>query len=102
MKELNIDDIIEVSGAEGGLTAQLVGGMIATWAFRSPYAGAIGSYIGGVMYNSIRNGYQQAPAVRTGLGSFNPNYNPGLIGGGRGGFNFLDFGRMRQEGKIPL
>lgn len=82
MKELSIEEIVDVSGAEGGLTAQLAGGLIATWAFRSPYAGVLGSYIGGMMYNGIRNGHQKAPGVSQGLGSYNPNYNPRLLDNG--------------------
>jgi hypothetical protein len=81
MRELKCTDIIRISGA-GMSEAELIFGIGATWLFRSPYAGAIGAYIGGKVYSAMKQGYQQAPGVNKGLGSFNPNYNPRLLNNG--------------------
>lgn len=82
MKELNFSEISQVSGAAGAeQLAQLGGVFVGTWVSGgNPYAGALGGYIGGELYNGIQNGYQTAPGITQGLGSFNPNYNSGLIG----------------------
>ncbi|EBR1860541.1 hypothetical protein BS860_24555 [Salmonella enterica] len=52
---------------------------------QTPKAGqAIGGFVGKELYGSIRDGYTTAPGITQGVGSYNPNYNPGLISSGFG------------------
>lgn len=83
MKELSLSEINNVSGAGGEQVAQLAGTVAGTWlSGGNPYVGAFSGYAAGEIYNGIQNGYQTAPGVTQGVGSYNPNYNPGLIGNG--------------------
>ncbi|EHX5372870.1 hypothetical protein K3Z50_004634 [Salmonella enterica] len=54
---------------------------------------AIGGFVGKELYGSIRDGYTMAPGITQGVGSYNPNYNPGLISSGFGPISsFAGFG----------
>lgn len=80
MKELNLNKINIVSGSGGEQLAQLVGTVGGTWlSGGNPYIGALGGYAAGEIYNGIQNGYQTAPGISEGLGSFNPNYSGGSL-----------------------
>ena len=86
MKELTLNDIRAVSGGNGKDVAQLAGGVAGTYlSGGNAYVGMGSAYVAGEIYSGIRNGYTTAPGVSGGLGSFNPNYNPGLMGGWRPG-----------------
>ncbi|MBK0004850.1 hypothetical protein [Erwinia sp. S38] len=86
MKELSDFDIETISGSGGESAAQLAGALAGTWlSGGNPYVGALGGYAAGEIYDGIKNGYETAPPITEGLRSYNPNYNPGLIGGGWSG-----------------
>lgn len=90
MRELSILDIKFASGAvdHGELAAGAIGSFIGG-SIGSEFgpAGtrvgqAVGGFVGKELYGNIRDGYQTAPSVTQGVGSYNPNYNPGLMNSG--------------------
>ncbi|ALE95462.1 TPA: hypothetical protein SMG11_001615 [Serratia marcescens] len=93
MKELNLSEINRVTGAGGEQIAQLAGTVAGTWlGGGNPYAGALGGYAAGEIYNGIQNGYQTAPNIDVGIGSYNANFNSDL--GASGSFSVADVQAM--------
>ncbi|EFH6681131.1 hypothetical protein ABT739_004487 [Salmonella enterica subsp. enterica serovar Anatum] len=71
-----------VAGAVGSFIGGTIGSEFGPVGTRAGQA--VGGFLGKELYGSIREGYTTAPGVTTGVGSYNPNYNPGLIGSGFG------------------
>lgn len=83
MKVITFKNMKNVSGGidhgelAAGAIGQFVGGTLG--AEFGPVGVRIGQAAGGLVgkevYGGIRDGYQTAPGVKQGLGSFNPNYS---------------------------
>lgn len=71
-----------VAGAVGSYVGGAIGSEFGPVGTRAGQA--IGGFVGKELYGSIRDGYSTAPGITTGVGSYNPNYNPGLISSGFG------------------
>lgn len=99
MKEMNINDLGFVGGAGGRDLVQWGAGGATLALTKNGQASLAAVYVAGELYEGISNGYQTAPAVTQGIGSYNPNYNSGLIGtwqpsGGASSFSLEDILRI--------
>ncbi|EEG5674657.1 hypothetical protein G3G77_004725 [Salmonella enterica] len=92
MKVLNSEQLLVVSGGvdhgelAAGAVGQFIGGTVGSefGPLGTRVGQAAGAFVGKEIYTGIRDGYKTAPGISSGLGGFNPNYNPGLISGGFG------------------
>ncbi|WP_073999808.1 hypothetical protein [Serratia plymuthica] len=95
MNEIDKNDLIFIAGAGGRDLAQWgVGGAILALTKNGQTSLAAG-YVAGELYDGIAHGYQTAPGINQGVGSYNPNYNASLIGpwqpsGGASSFSLSD------------
>lgn len=97
MRELNSYDLCFVSGGDVGETAAtIIGGAIGGGIgseFGAPLLGAAaGQLVGAAVYDGIQNGYQTAPNINVGVGSYNANFNSDL--GTSGSFSVSDVQTM--------
>ncbi|TFZ51219.1 hypothetical protein E5C26_12740 [Serratia proteamaculans] len=95
MKEINTNDLKFIGGAGGRDLAQWGAGGAVLALTKNGQASLAAGYVAGELYDGISNGYQTAPGVTQGVGSYNPNYNPSLLGpwqpsGGASSFSLAD------------